>query len=601
MSRDASGFVGIAQSCQSGVSESVEFQGMRKVDRVLVLAILAGGLLSIIAGAYLILSSQTPVPWWDEWEEVDAVIHIHPLPLSWLWAQHNEHRILFYRLLFLADIRWFHGRHWVEFAAMLATQVLSLALLAGLLRVIGKLRGDLWRAGFGLAAFCLFCPSQRENFDWGFQISFLLPGFFLLLALFGLLRSQLTLRAGRRWGYLFLAILAAAAATYANGNGIIAWPALVVTALLLRARPYVVALLALAGGILLAFYLHGYVSPPQHSSPLHSLVHPWTWTMYTARYFGAKAFHGALGTGAGVVTGSILLLAGLVLAARSAARRQLRQPLPAALLALMIFSVGTAFVTALGRMGFGLDQATASRYQTFVLLYYFAFVVLVLLSLAATKAPALRTACLAAITLVMLLHVCQYPRRIGVSHARTLEVQTAALAMVTGVPDPKALILLYPAPEVPWRDLAYIRAQRWFMFSGDRYPRLDQALTSSYRPGSADRCAGQVEELQRVVGSGSGGLRISGWGLSRRSGRPLTELVAAVDGQIEGFALGGFLRRDLQLALHSARARNSGWVGYVRMPALPHRLDVYGVVDANHHEVCPVGSASLRAPGSDRN
>ena len=574
-------------------ADGAAFQGERRIDRFLALVILACGLLSMVAGAYLILSSYSPVPSWDEWAAVDAIARVHPLPVSWLWAQHNEHRVLFYRLLFLADVSWLSGRHWIEFAAILAAQGFSLALLAGMLRGIGRLRGSLWRASFGLAAFCLFCLSQRENFDWAFQISFLLPNLFLILALTGLLRSQSAAASAGRWGYLGLAIVAAAAATYANGNGVIVWPVLILAAILLRARPSMAALLALAGGLLLVAYLHGYVSPSYHASPLLSLHHPVSLLVYVGRYFGVKVARGTAGTTAGAVTGLGSLLVGFALALRLARRGELQRPLPAALLALMVFPVSTAFLTSLGRMNFGVDQAAASRYQTFVLLYYFALVLLGLLSLAQTTKPALRTALLAAVTLLMLLYVSQYPRRIRVSRARVLEYKAAALAMLTGVPDPKALTLLYPDPEVPWRDLGYIREHRWFMFSGARYAQLDQALTSLYRLGPPDQCVGKVEEVQ-PVGSGSEGLRISGWALDRRSALPLPELVAAVDGQIEGFALEGFPRSDVQAALHSSRAQKSGWQGYVRLPELHHRLDVYGVVKAKHGELCPIGSTELQ-------
>jgi hypothetical protein len=285
--------------------------------------------------------------------------------------------------------------------------------------------------------------------------------------------------------------------------------------------------------------------------------------VYVGRYFGVKVARGTAGTTAGAVTGLGSLLVGFALALRLARRGELQRPLPAALLALMVFPVSTAFLTSLGRMNFGVDQAAASRYQTFVLLYYFALVLLGLLSLAQTTKPALRTALLAAVTLLMLLYVSQYPRRIRVSRARVLEYKAAALAMLTGVPDPKALTLLYPDPEVPWRDLGYIREHRWFMFSGARYAQLDQALTSLYRLGPPDQCVGKVEEVQPV-------------------------------GQIEGFALEGFPRSDVQAALHSSRAQKSGWQGYVRLPELHHRLDVYGVVKAKHGELCPIGSTELQ-------
>ena len=134
-------------------------------------------------GARQIVTSHSLVPFWDEWTEIDAIATAphHQLPLSWLWSQHNEHRVVFYRLLLLADIHMFHGKHWISFWCMLAVQILFLVCLAWMLHFCG-VKGTLWRAIVGLGGFALFCPAQWENFSWAFQISFLLPGFFLLLA-----------------------------------------------------------------------------------------------------------------------------------------------------------------------------------------------------------------------------------------------------------------------------------------------------------------------------------------------------------------------------------------------------------------------------------
>jgi len=46
---------------------------------------------------------------------------------------------------------------------MLVVQLASLLGLCALLRIIGRLRGALWQAAAGLAAFCWFRPSQWEN------------------------------------------------------------------------------------------------------------------------------------------------------------------------------------------------------------------------------------------------------------------------------------------------------------------------------------------------------------------------------------------------------------------------------------------------------
>lgn len=192
----------------------------RRLYQLLSYAILIIGLLTLVVGAHLIITSYSAVPMWDEWAQVDAVATMHHPPINWLWAQHSEHRVLFYRLLLLADVRLFHGRHWIEFASILLAQTLSFLLLVWLLCVPGQWRGVQLRVGVGIAAFATFCPSQYENFGWAFQISFLLPNFFLLLAIAGLLLYERASPASKRqWWYLCLSVGATGAATYSMPTG----------------------------------------------------------------------------------------------------------------------------------------------------------------------------------------------------------------------------------------------------------------------------------------------------------------------------------------------------------------------------------------------
>jgi hypothetical protein len=122
----------------------------------------------------------------DEWDLIGELATLGHPTLPWLWQQHNEHRILFYKLL-LTDFAFFKGQFWPMYAGIFACQVALAAIIAFMLRYVGGLQGLLWRASLGLTLFCVFCPSQWENFYWGFQFSFLLVNVLFGLALLSLL------------------------------------------------------------------------------------------------------------------------------------------------------------------------------------------------------------------------------------------------------------------------------------------------------------------------------------------------------------------------------------------------------------------------------
>ena len=584
-----------------------------RVDQLLSYVILACGLLTFVVGSYQILSSHSLVPMGDEWTEIDAIATAphHQPPLTWLWAQHNEHRVVFYRLLLLADIHLFHGKHWISFWSMFAVQCALLGLLVWLLRREG-LRGTLWRAITGLGAFCLFSPSQWQNFGWAFQISFLLPGFFFTLALLGLLEYERSAGPSkRRWIYLGLSILAASAATYSNGNGVVVWPLLFSAAAVLRLRLRVLLAYAVSGFAVIGSYLYHYASPPYHSSPWQSIRHPLALLDYTFKYLGVALppwikIRDALA----VSTGAFGLLAALAAAAWVLTRPQWRKPLPVVLLGLMFYSLTTAFITALGRIGFGADQAFESRYQTYNLLFWFSVFTLWLL-IVDEMAPFLRTAMLIASPIVMLFAAGMlFPLCLRASQLKTLRSEAPALTLIIGVPDKQALAMLYPDPSIPWRDAEYFREQHLFMFSGLWYGHMDEPLASVYHVGSEQLCAGQVSVVEPVppedslTGQDTGGLRVSGWAVDRPSEKPIRSLVITADGTIAGFAVGGL---QLQLFVDYRnkiagktegskaflkKARFVEWSGYAHPAPGTPAMEVYAIGN-RRNELCHIATVAV--------
>ena len=76
------------------------------------------GPLAFVWGMWLLFSYYLVVfvrtfgvdcPHYDEWENVPALTGEQPLTWKWLWHQHNEHRIVVPRLVYLGLTRVSHG------------------------------------------------------------------------------------------------------------------------------------------------------------------------------------------------------------------------------------------------------------------------------------------------------------------------------------------------------------------------------------------------------------------------------------------------------------------------------------------------------------
>jgi hypothetical protein len=583
------------------------------IDKLLSILILACGIWTVGVGAKQIITSHSLVPFWDEWTEMDAIATApnHQPPLSWLWSQHNEHRIVFYRLLLLADVRVFHGNHWISFWSMLAVQLLSLACIAWMLHFCG-LRGTLWRAIVGLAGFALFSPAQWENFRWAFQITFLLPGFLLLLALSAILKYQRSIQQLRpQWVYLALSILAAAVATYSCANGILLWPLLLLVSIALVPRVEVIAGHAGFGAMFVGLYLYHYVSPPDSSSPLESLRHPLRVCGYVAEYLGVThiLWGVRISDSFAISTGLFGLLAASAIVVM-ALWRQKREPLQFALLSMAFFAAATAILTALGRLNLGLEQAFSSRYQTFNLLFWFSIGSLLLL-LVDSVYPFLRTLLLATMVAAMLFASGTFTLALQTSRTRTQRAEAAATTLLSGVPDKDAIDVLYDRPAVVWRDADYFRQQQLFMFSDPKNDQLGRLLSSAYQISPSLRCEGRVTAAQQLppgelLGGDSGAFGISGIARDRGSQAPVRRLVFVSDNTIVGYgaSIGGFSAASENILF--VESGSSGvqrseivpekdsdkWLGFARPPLDATSIVAYAL-DKDADTACPLAKIGI--------
>jgi ABC-2 type transport system permease protein len=119
------------------------------------------------------------IPFWDEWESFRAGALSWNLNISWLFAQHNEHRIIFTKL-----INWILYR--LDGWNILTSIQLNMFLFGGLVfsLFIFTKKMDVRKKIIWFYPF-LFSSLPIENFNWGFQSQFhLFLGFFILSAYF---------------------------------------------------------------------------------------------------------------------------------------------------------------------------------------------------------------------------------------------------------------------------------------------------------------------------------------------------------------------------------------------------------------------------------
>jgi hypothetical protein len=132
-------------------------------------------LVMVVSALTFVARYSRNIPYWDEFSMVGAVTHEQPVTLAWLWAQHNEHRIVLPRLVYLglaalsdSDFR----------AGMFFSVGLMSLLAAGLVIGAKRIRGH-YRYSDAFFPLVLLNLGHSENLLWSFQIAFALSTFLI--------------------------------------------------------------------------------------------------------------------------------------------------------------------------------------------------------------------------------------------------------------------------------------------------------------------------------------------------------------------------------------------------------------------------------------
>lgn len=316
----------------------------------------------------LILRYGVDVPYVDEWSLAPLYAKAHAHTLTWvdLFAQHNEHRYIFPKLLLILFATWAHGNLRSEMIFSLLLCCVSSAVLWWHLQrtVAGSNAKRLFV--LVLLNLVLFSPVQAENWVWGFQFTVFMVQFLVLL---GIAVATSRLRVAQKFT---LSAVIAAVATFSFGNGFILWlitfPVALTSEDRLRSKWLGAwATVFLAVGLL---YFTGY-SRPAHHPPFAASSDVWDYYVYIACFLGAHlasaAREGGVALPMAIGSGLLLLYAGLVGLALLARDPALRRGL-LSWIAVGTFAIISAAMASLTRIGFGVNQGLDSRYTTFSLL-----------------------------------------------------------------------------------------------------------------------------------------------------------------------------------------------------------------------------------------
>ncbi|MDQ1638381.1 MAG: hypothetical protein QOF62_1720 [Pyrinomonadaceae bacterium] len=325
----------------------------------------------------LILKYGVDVPHWDEWLYVKFFEKFSQgtLTLGDLFAQQNEFRQFFPNLIFVG-LGWL--TRWDKRYELLVSLALASLVSINIYRLEKLTIGGSPARRitiYVLANLLIFSPLQYQNWLLGMQIVYFMPIACVTTCLV-ITYSQLGPRVK-----LLLCMGLATISTFSSANGILCW--LLVLPLLgwttsprQTNRKWLMLVWIAAFVASAALYFHGYHNPVGHPSLSESLIHPVKALSYFLVLLGkalepGEAFSvlGLSRTLQKIIAGitGLLLVAFFVVSTFYLRREMKRDRRAAAWLMLGTYSLATAVLITVGRVGFGVEQAFSSRYTTFTL------------------------------------------------------------------------------------------------------------------------------------------------------------------------------------------------------------------------------------------
>jgi hypothetical protein len=544
--------------------------GAVQVLRWLLAAVSLGAGLSVaVRSLRMVALNCQKVPYWDQWEEVGG-------DNSWfsLVAQHNEHRILFPRLIFMADRVFAQESNLINYAANVAIQLATAGLILHLARLSGlrDLAGRVWAAGMGLAL--LLWAGQYENFLWGFQVQF----FGVLLAA----AAAFSVLALRRPGAVTVALTIAieTVAVYTLSSGMLVPFLAIGLALLLGRSRWAIISLTVAALLLLGSYLLGYTTPSIHSDPLDAYRHLPGILSYVVVELGGPVSQALYSTPRLVVAG-VAGAAGLTgflwLAWRMLRSPGAVPPAQLALLALAGFVAGMCMITATGRLRFGFEQALASRYATPVLVFWIS--VIALFAARVRSGGRTSVAVLAASLPLVLLMAASEGKTIRTGTLWSQQRKAAIPALLANVPDNRLLSALYGDPALILRKSMRLREAGLSVFADARAGWLGTPMSAHVTATGDAQCKGSFNRGTLLPEAAAPQAWRATGQVESASGAAPPERLLLVDGDglVVGYGIGGLDLAALGLAGSTGQAAATGWIGEYRQDN-PASVSAYALI-----------------------
>jgi len=319
----------------------------------------------------MIFRFHVDTPIWDSWRMIPLFAKSYSGELTFhdFWQQHNEHRLIFSRLIILVLGRL---TSWNTLYEAMLNVLITLGILIVVYNQLKQKFPKLpWFYLLPVLSLLLFSLNQFENWLLGFTLHIFLHVLVVIGAINLLTNPKLN------WKYLISAIGLSFVATFTFGTGLIFW-LLGLTLLVLyknispKKKWQMIIFWLIVSGLTIISYLYQF-QPNTQDFWLTILNNPVNVILFTLLFLGRPlTMFLYLDTFWGILVSLYVLVFTTVMIFVLVKRNfvKLEKLLP--LIAYFIYGIGIGVVIGLGRAQYGYESARASRYITLANLFWMA-------------------------------------------------------------------------------------------------------------------------------------------------------------------------------------------------------------------------------------
>ena len=490
-------------------------------------------------------NAYSGVPFWDEWNgSLEFISNFGPENLGSIFMQHNEHRIILFRLIALFNYHVLNGQIW-----FLVT--VNLAILVGIVHILFRYLSLILESKrittpqikISVISILVIIESswmQEQNINWGFQSQFLLGIYLPLVAFFFL--QEYWLSGKKRTFYFAILFGVLSAGTFASG--IIVLPLMLLGALISKRDPKELLKLSILALFIVILYFQGYSTPGQHSNPLASLFfNTFEVLKYAAVYITSPVIKSIGERNSAII---LLVLAGLTYATllflyRTLSSRNLISGEGVFILPIL-FLITFIGLTALGRANFGAREALASRYVSVTLVFY-VLIALVFISKRLTSSElAIKHLWVTLALIVTLLLPSQLDALTRNNNA--FDQRLSALGLNLGLRDDEQVSRIFPSPQYLYDFAPKIVFASKGIFGTPFFEKArgGKNLKTSYY--NINDCEIRIDQV--FPSADKSFEKVFGWSFIRDVNQPIGDfLVLNSGGKIVGAGISGAIRSDV--------------------------------------------------------